>query len=105
MTARNIVANFAAVYLKITKTTQFMKAKQTILLSAMSLACCLNMQAQKVQRTDTVKVKTGENNERNVMLNAQNNVGPREINVGLPASVGGTNIFQNGMPVSYHFWP
>ena len=71
----------------------------------MSLACCLNIQAQKPQQTDSVKTKAGENSERNVMLNAQNNVGPREINVGLPASVGGTNIFQNGMPVSYHFWP
>lgn len=79
--------------------------RQNILITAMSLACCLNAGAQKVHPNDSVKTRTDDGNERNVMLNAQNNVGPREINVGLPATVGGTNIFQNGMPVSYHFWP
>lgn len=80
-----------------------MKLHQTFLLSSALLACCIHAHAQ--QPKDTVKVKTESGSERNVMLNAQNNVGPREINVGLPATVGGTNIFQNGMPVSYHFWP
>ena len=51
---------------------------------------------------DTLKIK---DSDRNVMLNASNNTGPREVNVGLPASVGGTTIFENDLPVVYHFWP
>lgn len=70
-----------------------------------ALAVSMNINAQEKLPKDTVKTKVAEGSERNVMLNAQNNVGPREINVGLPGTVGGTNIFQNGMPVSYHFWP
>lgn len=82
-----------------------MKTRQNILIMTMTLACCLNANAQKAQSNDSIKSRTNDGSERNVMLNAQNSVGPREINVGLPATVGGTNIFQNGMPVSYHFWP
>lgn len=43
--------------------------------------------------------------DRNVMLNAANSTGPREVNIGLPASVGGTTILENGLPVVYFFWP
>lgn len=82
-----------------------MKLHGTLLLSGIALACSINLHAQQAQPKDSLKAKTESGSERNVMLNAQNNVGPREINVGLPATVGGTNIFQNGMPVSYHFWP
>lgn len=78
-----------------------MKTKQLILFAALSTAVALPAQAQK----DSTKVKAGDSGDRNVMLNAQNSVGPREINIGLPASVGGTNIFQNGLPITYHFWP
>ncbi|MFW5595496.1 MAG: hypothetical protein ACOCOG_02120, partial [Prevotella sp.] len=78
-----------------------MKTKQLILFAALSTAVALPAQAQK----DSTKVKAGDGGDRNVMLNAQNSVGPREINIGLPASVGGTNIFQNGLPITYHFWP
>jgi hypothetical protein len=52
--------------------------------------------------SDTTKIKKGD---RNVMLNAANNTGPREVNVGLPATVGGTTILENGLPVVYFFWP
>lgn len=58
--------------------------------------------AQKKAVADSVKVKDGD---RNVMLNAANNTGPREVNVGLPATVGGTTIMENGLPVVYFFWP
>lgn len=44
--------------------------------------------------------------DRNVMLNAASaNAGPREVNVGLPASVGGTTVLENGLPVVYFYWP
>jgi len=43
--------------------------------------------------------------DRNVMLNAANNSGPRDVNIGLPASVGGITILENDLPVVYFFWP
>lgn len=43
--------------------------------------------------------------DRNVMLNAANSTGPRDVNIGLPASVGGTSILENGVPVVYFYWP
>jgi hypothetical protein len=55
------------------------------------------------QKKDSIKINQGRN--RNVMLNADNSVGPREVNIGLPSSVGGTTILQNGIPVVYWYWP
>ena len=50
--------------------------------------------------------KEGDSGDRGVMLNAASaNAGPREVNVGLPASVGGTTVLENGLPVVYFFWP
>lgn len=60
------------------------------------------VQAQEVIQ-DTVKVAANE--DRNVMLNAANSTGPRDVNVGLPASIGGTTILENGLPVVYYWWP
>jgi hypothetical protein len=40
-----------------------------------------------------------------MMLNASDNTKPRDVNVGLPASVGGTTILENGLPVVFFFWP
>lgn len=43
---------------------------------------------------------------RNVLLNAASaNAGPRNVNIGLPASVGGTTVLENDLPVVYFFWP
>lgn len=68
--------------------------------------------AQEVAEPDTIKVKKKpgtktdkEEKNRNVMLNAANNNGPREVNVGLPSNVGGTTIMENDLPVVYYFWP
>lgn len=61
----------------------------------------INAQEKIVQ--DTTKVKEGD---RNLMLNAASaNTGPREVNVGLPATVGGTTVLENNLPVVYFFWP
>lgn len=60
-------------------------------------------QAQKA-KNDTMKVdkpKIGETS--NVMLNASADNGPRLVNIGLPASVGGTTILENGLPVTYDY--
>lgn len=53
---------------------------------------------------DSVAINKPDQN-RNVMLNAANNNGPREVNVGLPSSVGGTTILENDLPVVYFYWP
>ena len=59
--------------------------------------------AQQTAKADTVQVKEGD---RNVMLNAASaNAGPRNVNIGLPASVGGTTVLENDLPVVYFFWP
>ncbi|MEH6657645.1 TonB-dependent receptor [Leeuwenhoekiella marinoflava] len=43
--------------------------------------------------------------DRNVMLNASSNSGPRDVNIGLPGNVGGITILENDLPVVYFFWP
>ena len=54
------------------------------------------------QEKDSLEMKkklpdTEEN--RNVMLNASSNSGPREVNIGLPSSVGGITVLENDLPV------
>lgn len=53
-------------------------------------------------KRQAVEVKEGD---RNVMLNAANNTGPRDVNIGLPASTGGTTILENGIPTVFFYWP
>jgi hypothetical protein len=63
---------------------------------------CAYSQAKTVSDTATV----AKESDRNVMLNAASaNAGPREVNIGLPASVGGTTVLENNLPVVYFFWP
>lgn len=72
------------------------------------LLSCSAAFAQDKAVSDTIKVKASNEehkSDRNVMLNAANNTGPRDVNIGLPASVGGTTILENGLPVVYFFWP
>jgi len=87
------------------KTTK--QAKKSLPLVA--LACCSLMggglMAQETP-PDTTKVaatapKAGET--VNVMLNASADNGPRVVNIGLPKSVGGTVVLENGLPVTYDF--
>ena len=69
-------------------------------------------QEGKTTPADSLKVKakvlnsdTKEEKNRNIMLNAANNSGPRDVNIGLPSSVGGITIQENDLPVVYYFWP
>ena len=76
-----------------------------LLTLAIALACgCGMLSAQNKKTADTtVIVKEGD---RNVMLNAASaNAGPRDVNIGLPASVGGMTVLENDLPVVYFFWP
>lgn len=60
------------------------------------------------QEKDSLEVQNKAHNaedNRNVMLNASSNSGPREVNIGLPSSVGGITVLENDLPVVYYFWP
>ena len=69
--------------------------KRTILLIPFLLLCS----ALSAQQTDSTLAN------RNIMLNASSSTKPREISIGLPSSFGGTEIFEDGLPVGYYFWP
>jgi hypothetical protein len=73
---------------------------------AFLVVCASSALAQKVNKTDSIQ---GGNDKveknRNVMLNAASASGPRNVNIGLPASVGGITILENDLPVVYYFWP
>ncbi len=86
--------------------------KKLNLVRLMFLSLCLTQAATlaaqvEESKIDSVKVSASEKDvdNRNVMLNASANTGPRNVNIGLPASVGGTTILENGLPVVYFFWP
>lgn len=53
--------------------------------------------------TDSLLSNKVEKN-RNVMLNAEGNTGPRNVNIGLPFR-GDVIILENDVPVVYYFWP
>lgn len=60
----------------------------------------------KIANDSTKTSAVGKSDDRNVMLNAASaNAGPRNVNIGLPASVGGTTVLENDLPVVYFFWP
>ncbi len=66
---------------------------------------CSNTFAQELTEkkdsvdTGTINVKSKEEGNRNVMLNAASANGPREIQIGLPSA--DVNVLENGIPVTY----
>ncbi|CAM3124814.1 TonB-dependent receptor [Chryseobacterium flavum] len=68
-------------------------------------------QKENTSPQDSTKIRelrnspSKEDNNRNVMLNAANNTSPRDVNIGLPSTVGGITILENDLPVVYFFWP
>jgi len=80
-----------------------------LLLCFVALMCTSfvnNLLAQN--ESDSVEVviplNQKEENNRNVMLNAENSTGPRTVNIGLPFR-GDLIIAENGVPVVYYFFP
>jgi len=72
--------------------------------SAMGITSLVAQETTPSTVKDTAKVlvpKAGET--KNVMLNASSDNGPRDVNIGLPKSVGGTVVLENGLPVTYDF--
>lgn len=82
-----------------------MKAYTSLFLSCV-LACSFadRMNAQETMGQDSIQ-GSKEVENRNVMLNASDASKPREVNIGLPSTVGGTEIFEDGLPVVYYYWP
>lgn len=56
-------------------------------------------------QNEKTQTRTDMTANRNVMLNADNDKGPRSLNIGLPASSVGINVIENGLPVSYSLYP
>ena len=99
----------------------FKRRRLSLLFAGLSLCASSSLFAQeeenqnlKVQDSVALQQELKGDNEvdgkkngsdRNVMLNASSNSGPRDVNIGLPGSVGGITILENDLPVVYLFWP
>lgn len=88
-----------------------MNAKQLLSLCVLSIFSLNGLQAQKVDKknknqqiTDSTSTNKKEEKNRNVMLNAESNIGPRNVNIGLPFT-GDVVILENDLPVVYYFYP
>jgi len=81
--------------------------KITVLLSLILLSSVAGaQQVDSLKKNEiTASSKDSEGNNRNILLNAESSTKPREISIGLPASNGGTEIYEDGMLVGYYFWP
>ncbi len=71
------------------------------------LASCLAVPAisQEAKKEDAKKATASPKvgGTSNVMLNASSDNGPRDVNIGLPKSVGGTVVLENGLPVTFDY--
>nr|WP_321355437.1 hypothetical protein [uncultured Draconibacterium sp.] len=86
--------------------------KKALLIVSVVLLMISNManaQKTKSQEKDVTLqadslISTKEEKNRNVMLNAENNTGPRNVNIGLPFD-GDIVILENDVPVVFNFVP
>lgn len=85
--------------------------KERLLVLTFFLLYCFYVQAQENENesvSDSTKVEnkafSKEEKNRNVMLNAENNTGPRRVNVGLPFT-SDVLILENDVPIVYNFYP
>ena len=88
-----------------------MKTKQILFLCSLSIFLFSNgLNAQSSnnknneQTADSTSTNKKEVKNRNVMLNAESNIGPRNVNIGLPFT-GDVIILENDIPVVYYFYP
>lgn len=77
-----------------------------VFLSFLLITNKVSAQTTIQSKADTVVTSSSKKEEkgRNVMLNAADNNGPRDINIGLPGLNTGMPIRENGLPVSFS-WP
>lgn len=88
-----------------------MKTKHLLSMCVISIFSLSNgLMAQKVDKnknqqvSDSTSTNKKEEKNRNVMLNADSNIGPRNVNIGLPFT-GDVVILENDLPVVYYFYP
>lgn len=87
-----------------------MKSIKTISLSTLFLLAISsgivgqNQQKNTQATADSTSANSKEVKNRNVMLNAESNIGPRNVNIGLPFT-GDVVILENDLPVVYYFFP
>ncbi|WP_085535257.1 TonB-dependent receptor [Massilibacteroides vaginae] len=74
-----------------------------VFLGTSTVVAQTNTKNTETAKSDTAKVAQKAGGTANVMLNASADNGPRAVNIGLPASVGGTVVLENGLPVVYDF--
>lgn len=78
----------------------------TLLFSATLLTLSGSLCAQTKADTLVTKQSNKEESNRNVLLNASNDTGPRQISIGLPVvNPGDIIVLENDLPVVYHYWP
>lgn len=81
------------------------KRTLTLVVSALLTTSFMMAQTQKADTT-AVKKSSKEESNRNVMLNASDDTGPRQISIGLPVvNPSDVIILENDLPVVYHYWP
>jgi hypothetical protein len=87
------------------KKTHYLRTLIVVLAATTGFSSAIAQDASpKKTATDTIKTTTPKaGGTANVMLNAASDNGPRAVNIGLPASVGGTVVLENGLPVTYDF--
>ncbi|WP_315319465.1 TonB-dependent receptor [Prevotella aurantiaca] len=67
--------------------------------TVIALTCFLTGAVAQVKNEEKSEGKQKDEDNRNVMLNAANANGPREIQIGLPMS--DVNVLENGLPITY----
>lgn len=82
-----------------------MKTNKYLFLALFLAFTGVGMNAQEKNKSKKEAAGEVKEGDRNVMLNAANNTGPRDVNIGLPASTGGTTVLENGIPTVFFYWP
>lgn len=80
--------------------------KNLIIISVLLILSNVSFAQKSTRDSINVKHSTNEENNRNVMLNASDDTGPRQISIGLPVvNPSDVIILENDLPVVYHYWP
>ena len=85
-----------------------MKSQKRTWNLVLSVVLATSFMTAQTQKTDSALVKKSskEESNRNVMLNASDDTGPRQISIGLPVvNPSDVIILENDLPVVYHYWP
>jgi len=88
-------------------------SKSALLFCFLFFCSVANLFAQStIAKSDTAKVKLTQNatdskevKGRDVQNNASSMSSPRDLNIGLPSTLGGLTIVENNLPVVYYYWP